>query len=407
MSATSRTIRVAAGQMVATAVDAGEDALRAAERLVERAHAAGVDLLVLPECAYPGYWLGSAQAYRERAALGFEGARSFFAGLARRHRLHLVCGLVEERVERLFNAACVFDAEGGLVGTARKTFLWDCDNRWFTPGDEISVFETALGRLGVLICADARAPETVATLASKGAELLAMPTAWVDTGGDVSAPYNVQPDFLIESRAREFGLPFVCADKAGPEPPLHYVGRSMIVSADGGVGARAPVEGEALIVGDVVPGDARAATPSDEQRRKLLAPARSSAPPREPQPAALRVRCDAFASCGARSVTLAGTAVRSFVETRCLALDGVQALCVRDAPDDLALLRTRAAENRIFVSAWSPRWAVIIGPEGAVRASGDANDGVSADVDLAEADAKRFTPETDLWAQRRTECFVL
>ncbi len=402
--------------MVAHELDRADDALDIAARLAAAAGRERAELLVLPECTYPAYWLESAQHYRALKRLTTAQVVDRLGRIAREHRLHLVCGLVEESGERLYNAAAVIDPAGGLVGMARKTFLWDCDNRWFTPGDCISVFETALGRIGVQICADARAPETTATLVAKGAELVAMPTAWVDVSGAARELYNIQPEFLIESRAREFAVPFVCADKAGPEGPMRYVGQSMVVTAEGRVLRRAAKEGEELVVAEVMVAPGKRAHVDDNKRRALLkgavplieqvrtriAAARSAS---RNNVVAFRVGRHRFETAHARAGYVSAHGIMSFVRTRCLALDGVQAICVPDAPDDLPMLRTRAAENRVFVLAESEQRAIIIGPEGRIRADGDSIPGVSMAVDVAEADIKEFTPETNLWGQRRTECF--
>ena len=398
-----RTIRAAAGQMIAHTLAQREGVWAVMERLARQARQEQVDLLVLPECTYPAYWLESAATYRATDRLPHARTLERLSALAAESRLYLVCGFVEEAGDRLYNSAAVIDAGGRLIGVARKTFLWDCDNRWFTPGDRISVFDTPLGRLGVQICADARAPETTATLAAGGAELVAMPTAWVNGSKAPGQAWNIQPDFLIESRAREFGLPFVCADKAGPEGPMHYVGQSLIVGADGCVLRRAAPTGEALMIADIVPARGRPAALTNAQRQRLLAAPREYPPTAEH--GTLRVGVDGFDAGSARSVIVDGQAARSFVEIRIHALAGAQAVCVRDADDDLATLRARAAENRVFVLARSPAWCVIIAPDGALLRTAPPDNVAVCEVCLGDADLKRFTPETDLWTQRRTPCY--
>jgi predicted amidohydrolase len=71
---------------------------------------------------------------------------------------------------------------GQIAGIHRKCFLWDFDHDYFAAGEEIRPFDTSVGRMGVMICADARLPEIAATLVRKGAEVILQPTAWVNAG---------------------------------------------------------------------------------------------------------------------------------------------------------------------------------------------------------------------------------
>lgn len=72
-----------------------------------------------------------------------------------------------------------------------------------------------------------------------------------------------------------------------------------------------------------------------------------------------------------------------------------------------ALLRTRAAENRVFaVAVGVTGVSLLAAPDGSIRwRSSDI--GESIELDLSLADDKHFTPETDLWEQRRPACFRL
>jgi hypothetical protein len=108
-----------------------------------------------------------------------------------------------------------------------------------------------------------------------------------------------------------------------------------------------------------------------------------------------------------KAVCVSGDAVRSFAASRVAALDGAEMLIFTDAPDDLALLRTRAVENRVFVVAVNEQAAMIIGPDGELLAkvdSGNAGEAV-AEIDLAAAGDKNVAPRTDIFAERRVNLY--
>ena len=165
----------ACGQMQANTIDEAAGVWAVVERLASEAAEGAADLFVLPEVTYPAYYLESAERYRRPDIERSVAVRERFSTLAAKHHLWLVAGFVEEDGDRLYNSAAVFDRSGGLVGVARKNFLWDCDHEWFTAGEALSVFDSEFGRMGVLICADARVPEIPATLVNGGAQFIVQP----------------------------------------------------------------------------------------------------------------------------------------------------------------------------------------------------------------------------------------
>lgn len=76
------------------------------------------------------------------------------------------------------NVAFVFGPDGApYPEVVRKRYLIDSELPFVEPADveELPVFDTPAGRLGVLICADSWFPESYRVLEEKGAELLAVP----------------------------------------------------------------------------------------------------------------------------------------------------------------------------------------------------------------------------------------
>lgn len=77
----------------------------------------------------------------------------------------------------LHHTAVLIGPDGQLLGTYRQTHP-DEGADWMTPGDDLPVFDTAIGRIGMLLGEDARFPEASGVLAVRRADLIALPTAW-------------------------------------------------------------------------------------------------------------------------------------------------------------------------------------------------------------------------------------
>jgi predicted amidohydrolase len=228
-------VRVAAMQLRAHDRRDFPDSLdRAVEALREAASRA--DLVVLPEGTLPAYVIGTSAL--ETTAIG--AALDRLRAIATATRTVIVVGTAVATEGRLRNAAVVIDADGSIAGRAEKLFLWHFDRRWFEPGTRIEPIATAVGALGVLICADGRIPTIARALVDRGAGALIMPTAWVTSGRDPDALENVQADLLARVRAYENRVPFVAANKCGSElGMIAYCGKSQVVDARGEIVAMA------------------------------------------------------------------------------------------------------------------------------------------------------------------------
>ena len=241
----------------------------AIRKAVERSLASKPDLLVLPEATIPGYILGEEPVEPSE----IDRAVEELAALARHFGSAILVGFVRIEAARRMNAALLIDRDGSLAGHADKIFLWHFDRRWFTPGERIEPLDSSLGKIGAMICADGRIPSIAATLVDRGAQILAMPTAWVTSGRDSAALENLQADLLAFVRARENHVPFVAANKVGGEAGIaRYCGKSAILAANGSILARASERDEEAISATVEIGAPHAFT----RPRALAVPGRAA-----------------------------------------------------------------------------------------------------------------------------------
>jgi 5-aminopentanamidase len=211
---------------------------------LEEAAAAGAELLVLPECAIPGYMFESAEEALPFAEEVPGPSSEVLERESRRLGMHVVCGLLERDGDALRNAAVLVGPDG-LIGTYRKTHLPFLGvDRFVVPGDELSVYDTPLGRIGVEICYDLRFPEVTRTLALKGADIVAHPT-------NFPMAAKIQTELITVARAAENRIYLLTANRVGKERSGEFCGWSQIVDPYGKRLAEAGETEEALLVADV------------------------------------------------------------------------------------------------------------------------------------------------------------
>ena len=86
----------------------------------------------------------------------------------------------EKEEDRLLNVAYFIDHEGSIVGKYVKKNLWGPEREHLTGSgrDVHEVFDTPLGKVGMLICWDLAFPEAFRELIAQGAKFIIVPTFW-------------------------------------------------------------------------------------------------------------------------------------------------------------------------------------------------------------------------------------
>ncbi|WP_257009775.1 nitrilase-related carbon-nitrogen hydrolase [Evansella halocellulosilytica] len=153
-----------------------------AVEFVREAAANGAKLISLPELWVTGYGLETGEFHRLSEPADGETV-SLFKQLANELKVVLIIPFPEKAtklgIENMFISAAIIDADGTVVGIYRKSMLWGEESRTFVRGEKrYHVYETAIGRIGVLICYDIEFPEPTRLLALQGADLLVVPSVW-------------------------------------------------------------------------------------------------------------------------------------------------------------------------------------------------------------------------------------
>lgn len=169
-----RLVRLAAAHFRPSGGKTPLDNCRMYEPLLAEAAKRNADLIVLGE-VIPYVGLGKSYAEVAEAIPGGP-CSNYFADAARRHRLYIVAGLVERQEHCLYNVAALYNPEGKLIGKYRKVCLPRSEvEAGLTPGTEYPVFDTPIGRIGLMVCYDGFFPEVARELTNRGAEIIAWP----------------------------------------------------------------------------------------------------------------------------------------------------------------------------------------------------------------------------------------
>lgn len=186
-----------------------------------------------------------------------------YGSLAAELGIVLVTSLFERRAAGIYhNTAVVLDADGSIAGIYRKMHIPDdpayYEKFYFTPGDTgFEPVDTAVGRLGVLVCWDQWYPEGARLMALAGADLLLYPTAigWVPS--DEADEQQRQRDaWMTIQRAHAVanGLPVLSCNRVGHEPDssgvtggIQFWGSSFVAGPQGEFIARCGEDPEVLV----------------------------------------------------------------------------------------------------------------------------------------------------------------
>ena len=174
------------------------------ERLAREAAARGANLVVTPEGYLDGYMgnpkfvPGMTREKLPSVAERIDGPwLKKAAALAGELKMYVLFGFSELREGKVFNTIAIFGPDGSLAGRYSKSHIGG--GELYEAGNELPVFDTKLGKMGVLICFDRQPPESARTLTLRGAQFIIVPAY-----GTKSTP--IDEDVLMQARAHENGV---------------------------------------------------------------------------------------------------------------------------------------------------------------------------------------------------------
>jgi N-carbamoylputrescine amidase len=247
-------LRVAAVQSdPQVGVENKEKNVAATVQQINAAADSGARLIVLPELANTGYSFDTREeAYAHAETVPDGPTCTAWAETARERDVYVVAGITEVDGVRLHDTAVLIGPEG-FIGKYRKTHLWNREKLIFTPGSEFPVFETRIGRIGLLVCWDIWFPEVPRILSAQGADVICSVNNWIWTPPPLfDEAGNCMASYLTMSASHVSCIPIVAANRIGTERGGKFLGCSLITGVNGWpIGGIASSEDETTLYADL------------------------------------------------------------------------------------------------------------------------------------------------------------
>jgi len=151
----------------------------------------------------------------------------------------VVVGFCESDGTERFNSAAVVSGQG-VLGVHRKVHQPLGEGLYYAAGERFAAVDTAVGRVGALICYDKAFPEAARALALDGAEVIACISAWpasrTASSDDLAEDrWKHRFDLFDRARALENQVVWVASNQAGTFGRLRFVGSAKVVGPGGDV----------------------------------------------------------------------------------------------------------------------------------------------------------------------------
>ncbi len=208
--------------------------LMQAEWLIAKAVDKGAKMVLLPESfALMSHDRKDMLLITE--TIGKGRIQDFMAECAQKFKIWIVAGTIpttSPEDHRAYATSVVYDHTGTMVDYYHKIHLFDVElpggeshqeSLTYYPGKEIKVVDSPFGGIGLSVCYDLRFPELYRQLRNQGADIIMVPSAFIEATG------KVHWRTLLHARAIENQCYIVAANQGGVHENRVTYGHSTIV----------------------------------------------------------------------------------------------------------------------------------------------------------------------------------
>jgi predicted amidohydrolase len=241
-------VNVALAQ-ISSKVGDKENNIETMEKTITQAKGKGASLIIFPELALTGYVCRDL-VYELAEPIPSGPSIRKIIKIAKRQNVHVIFGMIEHSAKAagiLHNTAILIGPRG-FIGKYQKMHLPTHsvfeEKRYFRPGYQTPVFQTDVGKIGLIICYDVFFPEITRVMKLKGAQLIAC----------ISASPSVRRGFfevLTTARAMENTVFVTYTNLVGIEDGLQFWGGSRIIAPNGNIIVQAKYDEEDLITAKI------------------------------------------------------------------------------------------------------------------------------------------------------------
>jgi agmatine deiminase len=232
----------------------GRKNLGKALEMVRTASKEGAQVVCLPELFDSLYFPQEEKSEVEPQNLPNE-TTDALAAAAEENKIVLIGGsLYESHNGKAYNSSVVFNSDGKMIGRYRKVHIPQdpgfYEQNYFDAGGDYRVFNTAFGKIGVLICFDQWYPEPARINKLMGADVVFYPTAIGTVKGIDQAEGDWQSAWENVQRGHAIANSMVVAavNRVGLEKEIKFWGGSFVCDQFGKVLARAGAKEQVLVV---------------------------------------------------------------------------------------------------------------------------------------------------------------
>ena len=249
--------------------DSREENLQHARQQIVEAAEQGARLICLPELFCSIYFCQQEDPRFFELAEPIPGyTTDYFSQLSKTVDSVLVVPLFEKSTSgEYYNSLVVINPDGSIAGRYRKMHIPNDpqfqEKYYFTPGDlGFQAIQTAVGKIGSMICWDQWYPEAARLCALDGAGVLIYPTAigWLPGEKEgVGAMYLDSWKTIQRGHSIANGIYTASVNRVGIEPnqagdsEIEFWGHSFIVDPRGRIIAEASGEDEEILYGSIEP----------------------------------------------------------------------------------------------------------------------------------------------------------
>ncbi len=181
----------------------------------------GAKLICLPEAFKTSMNLTNI----ERTAETIPGTTSdILCNLSKELGVYICAGILEKDASKNYSSMIFIDDKGDLLHKYRRRSIYDLEKRYLSCGEPVPVFDTPIGRIGLIGGYDLFYPSVCEYLFRQNVEIIICPALLPDNFQYVSQT-------LVSARAIENACAFIYASGLGVNQfaNLNYMGESTIV----------------------------------------------------------------------------------------------------------------------------------------------------------------------------------